>query len=136
MRVQQVLIFVAVKTGDLSGGALSNVINLDDRGEKIVNINALDQDFNKSDVLKVEFTATRIKDIVGFQKRIVFDTSVLTYMKFEPGIVPGLNAANFGISKVSKGEITVSWNSSTNTGISFDGGELLFTLYFNTKTFW
>ena len=84
----------------------------------------------KDDLITVPVYAKDVQSIYGFQGTLEFDPTLISWMDIEPGVLK-VNDANFGLQMVHKGYITTSYHQEND--ISFDAGEVLFSLVFKAK---
>jgi hypothetical protein len=112
--------FVAVKIGDLNGNAsTNNILSSDDRSAGTLVINADDQKLTAGETYTVNFTSADF-EAQGYQFTMNFDNSALEFVGVENGVA---KADNFGMTYLSEGAITTSWNgeatSNTLFGLTF-----------------
>lgn len=120
--------FVAVKIGDLNNTAVTSSLlgNPDDRSsEADLIVEAKDLNVKAGETVTVDFSAD-LKDVVGFQFTLNFDTKALRFDKLTTGRL--IDESNFGMALLDKGAITVSWNQLAAT--HSDDTEVLFSLAF------
>ena len=134
---QEIADFIAVKIGDVNCSAEVNGFagSSDDRnanGELVFGIN--DQEMIAGETYTVDFTAKDFANVLGYQFTLGFDMSAVDVVDVKAGELSGLNAENFGMSLISEGVITTSWNNSN--AVSLDANEVVFslTLVANTNT--
>ncbi len=70
-------------------------------------------------------------NINSIQGTIEFDPAVVTFQNINYFGLSGMNSSNFGITQVSSGKITFSWNDATLSGIEKLNGDPLFTILFS-----
>ncbi|MBK7468970.1 MAG: T9SS type A sorting domain-containing protein [Saprospiraceae bacterium] len=80
--------------------------------------------------MKVHFRSSDFKNISGYQFTMKYDNQMMTYEGVESGALK-TTESNFGLTKVSQGMITTSWNS--NKGESYGADQILFTIVFKSK---
>ncbi|MCR9286205.1 MAG: T9SS type A sorting domain-containing protein [Bacteroidetes bacterium] len=106
--------FVAVKIGDLSGNAsTNNLLNSDDRSasQLILSLSVEDQKLTVGETYTVNFTSADF-NALGYQFTLNFDQSALDFVSVENGVA---KAENFGLSFLSEGAITTSWNGEARS---------------------
>ncbi len=123
--------FTAIKIGDVNGDAdMANSNFVDFRTfEEHLNFLVSNQKFEKGKQVEVEFTSDNFDEILGYQSTIHFDEKVLELADIISG--NAISEKDFGMTFLDKGILTTSWHSPAEK--SFDSGEVLFTLVFNTK---
>ena len=127
--------FVAVKTGDVNGTAITSNFNStsDDRsGGDILTFIVDDQTLKTDETCRVAFTANNFTNLMGYQFALHFDPNALQLEDLEPGDLTNLTEANFGLTMLDEGIITTSWDNSKNT--IHDNNTILFTLVFKANT--
>jgi hypothetical protein len=73
-------------------------------------------------------------DIVSMQGSIRFSANELSFQSIIPGDVAGLTTANFGITNVTSGEISFSWNEPSLQPVTLSDEDTLFLLEFEVET--
>ena len=121
--------FMAVKVGDVNGTASPNsLLGSDTRtfaGELALSLEATQ--VAAGEEFTVDFKANDFKNIAGYQFTLGFDNSAVEFVDVTSNLA-GLDVANFGLTKLSEGVITTSWNS--NEGVTVANGEALFSMTF------
>jgi hypothetical protein len=78
----------------------------------------------------VEFRASDIAEVLGYQFTLNFNTEAVDFAGFESGAL-SVTEENFGFTMLNEGMITTSWN--TLNAVELSGDEVLFTLKFRAK---
>ena len=121
--------FMAVKIGDVNGTASPNsLLGSDSRtfaGELALSLEATE--VAAGETFTVDFKANDFKNIAGYQFTLGFDNSAVEFVDVTSNLA-GLDVANFGLTKLSEGVITTSWNS--NEGVTVANGSALFSMTF------
>jgi len=119
--------FVAVKVGDIDGNARPSAIAgtevRDIKGD--FNFQVADEQLAAGNEYTVDFRASDIADIQGFQGTLTFDASKVALVDIVAGVA---TADNFGLTFVEEGVITTSWNGEANAD------EVLFSLVLRANT--
>jgi hypothetical protein len=127
--------FVAVKTGDVNGSAVSNAVapDVNDRNAKdALTFVVDDQVVEAGKPFTVAFKAKDFINILGYQFALRFDPNVLELIDIQPGDLTNLTNANFGLTMLDEGIITTSWDNSKNT--LHDDNTVLFSLLLRANT--
>ena len=121
--------FMAVKIGDVNGTASPNsLLGSDSRtfaGELALSLEATQ--VAAGETFTVDFKANDFKNIAGYQFTLGFDNNAVEFVDVTSNL-EGLDVANFGLTKLSEGVITTSWNS--NEGVTVANGSALFSMTF------
>jgi hypothetical protein len=125
--------FMAVKIGDLNGSAqTSSLIDLDDRNNlDLFSIQAEDQSFESGEIIEVDITADKIREVLGYQFTMIFDNEVLEFLDIKSSTYSA--SENIGLTMIDKGIITTSWNNSANIPLEKNVNATLFKLKFKAK---
>ena len=78
----------------------------------------------------VSCSAINFSNINSAQGTILFDNTVVSFDGIGYYGLPGLNAACFGLTQLSQGKITFSWNDPDLVGQDIADGEAVFSLNF------
>jgi len=78
----------------------------------------------------VSCRANNFSNINSAQGTILFDNTVVSFDGVGYCGLPGLNAASFGLTQLSQGKITFSWNDPDLEGQDIVDGEAVFSLNF------
>jgi hypothetical protein len=120
--------FIGVKIGDVNGTVKPNeLVGTQVRslaGTLELEVEA--QSYRAGEEVLVPVYARDFAGINGYQFTLHFDRDELVYGGVESGAL-ALNASNFGLTRLSEGMITTSWNGEEQVGTS---DEPLFTLRF------
>jgi len=119
--------FVATKVGDVNGTAIPNqLLGTDTRtfNGKLA-LQAASEKVAAGETFTVDFRAKDFSNIAGFQFTLGFENADFVDVTSN---LSGMSAANFGLTKLSEGVITASWNS--NKGVTVSDNEVLFTITF------
>jgi len=128
---EQITDFVSIKMGDINDNATANAsAGATTRSSGTVNFEIEDQKVETGEVVKVHFRSSDFKNISGYQFTMKYDNQMMTYEGVESGALK-TTESNFGLTKVSQGMITTSWNS--NKGESYGADQILFTIVFKSK---
>jgi len=103
--------FVGVKTGDVSGNAVANLLSSDDRtlnGQ--FNFNVENTDVKAGNIYTVAFTAADIASVKGYQATLALAGAELVDIEY--GVA---TAENFGLRFADQGMITTSWNGEATS---------------------
>ncbi len=121
--------FIGVKVGDVNLSAKLNADQniVEPRSNNVFETYIDNRTFSKGDYVKVTIKASKGYNLYGLQNTINFDREALEYVRIEPNSL-NLSDENIGISKLSQGLISTSWNTTELKTVS--EGESLFTLYF------
>jgi hypothetical protein len=124
---------MAVKIGDLNGSAqTSSLIDLDDRNNlDLFSIQAEDQSFESGEIIEVDITADKIREVLGYQFTMIFDNEVLEFLDIKSSTYSA--SENIGLTMIDKGIITTSWNNSANIPLEKNVNATLFKLKFKAK---
>ena len=120
--------FVAVKIGDVNASASANeLLGADDRTMNgVLTLAAQDRALTAGEVFTVEFTAENF-DNFGYQFTMNFEG--MEFVALGEGLATD---ENFGLTMLSEGAITASWNSSEAVRLSAD--EVVFSMTFEATT--
>ncbi len=123
--------FVGIKIGDVNGdadpAAINNVDNRNLTDQLIFRVE--DRSVAKGQTYTVDFKATNINQIVGYQFTLNFDTNVLEFMNVKTGKnMRNLGEGNFGVF-AEEGMITTSWNGTNE----MREDDIIFSLQFKAK---
>ncbi|MBK7226075.1 MAG: T9SS type A sorting domain-containing protein [Saprospiraceae bacterium] len=123
--------FYAIKMGDINENARAGVAGAaTTRSAGTLNFEINDKAVQAGETYKVSFKSSDFNNISGYQFTMKFDASALTFEGVEAGSLK-TTEGNFGLSRVSNGIITTSWNS--NKGESYGADEVLFTVVFKAN---
>jgi hypothetical protein len=107
--------FYGVKVGDVNGTASTGALDTEDRNfNGTFVLNAQDKAIAAGEEFTVEFTAEDL-NVLGYQFTLNFNES-LELVDLVEGVA---TADNFGMTKLSEGAITVSWNDEAKEGVLF-----------------
>ena len=124
--------FIGVKIGDVNGTASPNsLLGSDTRtfdGNLTLALEATE--VAAGETFTVDFRANEFKNIEGYQFTLGFDNSAVEFVDVTSNLAD-LDAANFGLTKLSEGVITTSWNS--NKGVTVANDEVLFSITFRAN---
>jgi len=125
--------FVGVKIGDVNGTVVpNNLVGGDDRSfNGALHFDVEDKMLEAGEQYEVVFRSADFESIAGYQYTLNFDVNKLDFYAVEPGALPGMSTANFGLSLLKSGAITTSW--MTNEPISLNAGVELFRITFTAK---
>ncbi len=125
--------FVALKVGDVNNSARPNSLAgvAGRAGSGSLSLRVEDRELQAGETVTVDIRAQDLKDIIGYQFAMGFDTDLLTFDKMEPGKLPGLNLDNFGLHRLNEGWITTSWNEIEENNLS--GDDVLFKMHFRVR---
>lgn len=125
--------FVAVRMGDVTGNApVNNVQNpTQDRHGEVFRIRLEDRALRTGDVISVPFRALDFMRRQAYQLTVAFDPAALELADIQPGSLPGLSPANFGMAYVNEGYLTHLWVGPTP--LTLADNEVLFTLVFRVR---
>jgi len=118
--------FIAVKVGDIDGNARpSSVAGTEVRNIKgDFNFQVADEVLAAGNEYTVDFRASDLANIQGFQGTLTFDANQVELVDIVSGVA---TADNFGLRFVEEGVITTSWNQMTaKSAVSAD--DVLFSL--------
>ena len=121
--------FVAVRMGDVNGSITPSFVSddVDDRSQ-VFRFRLEDRKFEAGEIIEVPFRANGFNDRSGYQLTINFDPNVFELETFVPGVLPEMNDANFGTTRLAEGQLTTLWVSANPLTVA--DGEVLFTLKF------
>jgi hypothetical protein len=122
--------FYAIKMGDVNQSATAGLASASTRTSGSMNMEIMDKAVEAGELHKVEFKSSDFNNISGYQFTVKFDASAMTFEGVEAGALK-TTEGNFGLSRVSNGIITTSWNSSK--GESYSADQVLFTLVFRAN---
>ena len=122
----QIVDFVAIKVGDLSGDVKVND-EVEGRSEETISFVINDMLFNTNDMVEIPVYSKDITDIQGFQTTISFDINKLEFEGIESGLF-NIDEHNYAMNRVNRGYLPVSWDNSE--GLSPKNDQVLFTLRF------
>ena len=122
--------FYAIKMGDVNQSATAGLVSASTRTSGSMNMEIMDKAVEAGELHKVEFKSSDFNNISGYQFTVKFDASAMTFEGVEAGALK-TTEGNFGLSRVSNGIITTSWNSSK--GESYSADQVLFTLVFRAN---
>jgi hypothetical protein len=108
--------FVAIKIGDVNASAtVSSATAAEVRTAGTLDINAAEAALKAGQEYSVEFSATDLKNIQGYQFALNLDKRKVELVDIVYGVA---KAENFGVF-ASEGIITTSWNSEAKQGALF-----------------
>jgi hypothetical protein len=108
--------FVAIKIGDVNASAtVSTAASAEVRTNGTLNIQAADAALKAGQEYSIEFNATDLKSIQGYQFALNLDKSKVEFVDLVYGVA---KAENFGVFQ-SEGVITTSWNGDFKQGALF-----------------
>ena len=122
--------FVAVRMGDVNGNVIPSFTNddVDDRGSEVFRFQMNDRAFAAGEFLTVPFRASGFTERSGYQMTVDFDPAVLDLTNVLPGVLPEMDASNFGTAYLSEGMLSTLWVSAVPKTVK--DGEVLFVLTF------
>ena len=126
MTNDQIVDFIAVKVGDLSGDAKVND-EVEGRSEETISFVIDDARFNTNDMVEIPVYSKDITDIQGFQTTISFDVNKLEFEGIESGLF-NIDEHNYAMNRLDRGYLPVSWDNSEE--LSPKNNQVLFTLRF------
>ncbi len=128
--VDQVDSMTAIRIGDLTGNApVNNIIgNVSDRSGNVFKFRLDEQSVRSGDLISVPFRGSDFVSRQAYQMTIQFDPNLLELADIQPGVLPGMNNANFGTAHLADGYLTHLWVSADP--LTLNDGEVLFTLTF------
>lgn len=123
--------FIGVKIGDVDGTALANnAIGTEDRNfNGVLKLIADQKSLTPGEQYTIEFKANQFRNVEGYQFTMNFDPSKLDIIHID-GKLLELQDGNFGLTHLTEGMITTSWN---HTALSLKDGELIFTITVQAK---
>ena len=122
--------FISIKMGDVNSTVTAGLQGSSSRTSGSMNMEIMDKAVEAGEIHKVEFKSSDFNNISGYQFTVKFDASAMTFEGVEAGALK-TTEGNFGLSRVSNGIITTSWNSSK--GESYSADQVLFTLVFRAN---
>lgn len=93
---------------------------------------AKDEHLNSGDTYQIDFRAEDINHVIGYQYTISFDQELLDFVELIPGALPGIGMGNFGLTKLSDGAITTSWDRNPEISL-LEEDAILYSLIFEAK---
>ncbi len=118
--------WVGIKMADING---SSYEELESRSNDKALIYTQEIRYKANEEIEVPFTFENINKILGGQLTLNFDISKLTFVN----VIPNenlINSGSFGLNKVDKGSLTLSW---IKPNIDITSDEVLFTVVFKTN---
>jgi hypothetical protein len=124
--------FVAIKVGDVNGSHTPNaLLGTDTRSfDGKLALQVEDASIKAGEQFTVDFRAKDFNDIAGYQFSLGFDNSSVEFVDVVTAL-EGLELNNFGLSKLSEGVITTSWNS--NKGINKENDAVIISVTFQAN---
>lgn len=124
--------FVAVKTGDVDGDAITNSLNgnVDTRTNANVVLTTENVHFEGGQMVNVPVKVSDLTKFSGIQFTFEFNRNQLALTGIDPAAM-NVNDGNFGLNRMDDGILTVSWNSADVA--NFNSDETLFNLTFMAK---
>lgn len=124
--------WVGVKVGDINNSSKSLLESglIEGRNTSTTTMILNDKSYTNNQKVKVDVSFADMKELVGGQFTLNFDTDKLSFSK----IIPNeslINSNSFGLTKVLDGNIAVSWVKPENIEYTSD---LLFSVVFNAKS--
>jgi 5-hydroxyisourate hydrolase-like protein (transthyretin family) len=121
--------FTAIKIGDVNGTSSPNsLLGTDTRSfDGKLALQAKATDVVAGETFTMDFTAQDFNNIAGYQFTLGFDNSKVEVVEVATAL-EGLSADNFGMTKLSEGVITTSWNNSR--GVSLENNAVIFSVTF------
>ncbi|MCB9293581.1 MAG: T9SS type A sorting domain-containing protein [Lewinellaceae bacterium] len=123
--------FVGVKVGDVNGDAQANALarvqGRTQQGALVFNVE--EASLKAGGEYAVAFSSAEMANIEGYQATLSFDVKALELVDIVPGAA---TQDNFGLSYVSEGLITTSWNQAANSELR-NANTALFSLVFRAK---
>ena len=124
--------FIGIKVGDVNGSAAIDTFTVvDDRSDNKLVFQLENQKFEANEEINLDFKATNLNKISGFQFELNFDTEVIELQGFEKGSLENFDENNLGLSNLQNGEIATSW-VSLNSDQNETSNEVLFSFKFKT----
>ncbi|MBK7869530.1 MAG: HYR domain-containing protein [Saprospiraceae bacterium] len=125
--------FVAVKVGDVDFSARPNsAVSTEARaGKKALVVTTTDQPLKANETYTLELKATKASDLQAFQFAMTFDPELLEFVTLDPGNIPDISDANFGLQMIDEGLINASWNISGDKAVPDE--PILFRLTLRAK---
>lgn len=125
--------FVAIKIGDVNGTVTSNVAGANDTEVRSGNttLNVTNTIFKAGEEVRMDVRSDDFNAIAGLQFTLNFDETALEYVGVEAAKL-NINESNIGAQLADRGEITASWNATTD--ITAVSQEVLMTVIFRAKT--
>jgi hypothetical protein len=107
--------FYGVKVGDVNGSASTGVNDTEDRSfNGTFVLNAEDKAIAAGEEFTVEFTAEEL-NVLGYQFTLNFNET----LELVDVVEGAASTENFGMTKLSEGAITASWNGEATEGVLF-----------------
>lgn len=113
--------FYAIKIGDVNGNATANANepNTEARNQQQLRLAIDAVNTDKGEIVEVPIFADEETNMVGYQFTMNFDPSAMELLDILPGSVP-VNDGNFGLTHVTDGKITTSWNAENSITLHTD----------------
>jgi len=121
--------FVGVKIGDVQQSAS---ISLTRNANSELTFQVNDVQLAANETHQINFRAADIKEVLGFQFAMQFDTGFLEIEKVEAVNLPNLDETNFGLQQIHEGLIKSSWNAFES--IDVDEDDVLFSVSVKAKS--
>jgi len=128
----EIVNFVAVKIGDLTGDAVANANSTSGRTiNGTLEFSIDDVEMKAGNTYNVDFRASDFNDVTGYQFTLNFDAEAVEFAGMKSGEL-ALIEGNFGTTMLSEGVITTSWTGNAPENISDDA--ILFSLVFEATS--
>jgi len=122
--------FVGVKIGDVNNSVIANINDIDteERSSEKFNINVLESEYNKNEIVELVFTSDRMEALKGFQLEIFIDPSMAKIKGFKP-LMKGMDVTHASLLEMENGIVKLSWNAD----VTISNNEI-FKLFVEMKT--
>lgn len=123
--------FTAVKIGDVDGNARANsLLPSEKRSPRVLDLVCDDLLADPGAVVVLPISSPSFSAITGMQFTLQFDPDRVEFAGFHGGLLP-IYRNNYNMANAGEGLVTFSWNSETP--VSADMEEILFTIEIKTK---
>jgi hypothetical protein len=128
--------FRAIKLGDVNGSRdpaplmAPRHLNLMSAIPNPVRLSATRQLVNPDEMVQIAIESSKVERLTTAQFTVAWDPEVIKFVAADGSSLSGFDSENLGHSRVSRGQLFVSWEDPNLTGVSVSSGQTLLTLNF------
>lgn len=122
--------FIGMKMGDTDMD--NNPDNRAPRNGQNLVFTTEDRILTAGKTYEIPFSATEFKAVAGYQYTLEVDENSVKILDFDVKNLKHLDRNNFGVSHMSEGMLTTSWNT-TSEGLNVEWGQTIFTVKIQAK---
>lgn len=107
--------FKVIKVGDVNNSNGFGTESGEERNANSLSLEMNDMDLVAGQTYSVAVRANDFEDVFGYQFALEFDADNLEFIELNPNEANDLTEQNFGLAKINRGIIAVSWDKTENT---------------------